>query len=236
MKAIFTLLLATFFTTAFAANEGKLTISIASGKNVSVYVDGRLQRVYDNEITVNSIRPGNHSIQVYRNTNSNTNVNNRRNQNADRRGQLLHTSNVYVRPSYHVDVVINRFGKAMVDERSLSGANNGWGDDWDSDWNRGYSGYNQAIADHEFNLLMQRIRSTWFGRLASTKDAINENYFTTMQLRQIVQVFTAESEKLELAKLAYSKLIDRNNFRQIYDLFSYASQSALDRFVKDYRG
>ncbi len=234
MKTVFTLLLATTFTAAFARNEGKLTIAIISDKNFSVYVDGRMYQDEENTFTLNQVQPGNHTIQVYRVTRNNNGYGNTRNRkrNNDRRGELLYTSTVYVKPSYHVDVVINRFGKALVDEKSLADRNGSWNDD---DWNNNNNGYMQAMTDYDFTQLMQRIRSQWFGRLGTTKDAINENYFYTSQVRQILEVFTTEFEKLELVKLSYAKLVDRQNFRQLYDLFSYASQTELDRYIRNYR-
>ena len=236
MKTIFTLLLITVFGSAFARNEGKLTISIASNKNVQVYVDGRQYKDNNGNFVLNNIQSGNHTIQVYRQArNNNGNSNGRNRTNNDRRGELVYSSTVYVRPSYHVDVLINRFGKALVDERALNDRNGRWDDedDWD---NGGYNnGYNQAINDHDFNQLLQRIRSQWFGRLGNAKDAISNHYFYTSQTRQLLELFTAEADKLELAKLSYAKIVDRQNFRQLYDLFSYSSQGELDRMIKDTR-
>jgi hypothetical protein len=233
MKAIFTLLLATVFTSAFARNEGKLTISIVSNKAYQVYVDGRQYQDNDGIFTLNNIQSGNHTIQVYR-QGRNNNGNGRNRNNYDRRGELVYSSTVYVRPSYPVDVLINRFGKALVDERALNEKSGRWDED---EWgNGGYNnGYNQAISDYEFNQLLQRIRNQWFGRLGNAKDAINNNYFYTSQTRQLLELFTSESEKLELAKLSYAKIVDRQNFRQLYDLFSYSSQAELDRFIRDNR-
>jgi hypothetical protein len=236
MKTIFTLLLITVFSSAFARNEGKLTISIVSNKNVQVYVDGRQYKSNDGLVVLKNIQPGNHNIQVYRQARNNNNGNGH-NRNNDRRGELLYSSTVYVRPSYHVDVMINRFGKALVDEKSLADRNGGWNDEDEDNWNDGgyNNGYNKAISDYEFSQLLQRIRSQWFGRLGNAKDAINKNYFYTSQTRQVLELFTSENEKLELAKLFYAKLVDRQNFRQLYDLFSYSSQSELDRFTRDNR-
>ena len=259
MKTIFTLLLATIFTSAFAYDGGKLTITIASAKNVQVYVDGRAYQDRDNSYVMNNIQPGNHTIAIYRNGKNNGNGygNNRKGRN-DRKGDLVYSSTVYVRPSYHVDVMINRFGKAMVDERALSNSRNGdWNDDEDgygndggyngnggynngnggyNNGNGGYNnGYQQAMSDNEFNQLVQKIRNQWFGKLGTARDALETKYFNTAQVRQILQLFSSENDKLELAKTSYRNLVDKQYFRQLYDLFSYQSQSELDRYVRDLR-
>ena len=145
MKTIFTLVFVTLFSSVFARNEGKLTISFVSGKNLQVYVANRQYQSNDGLIILNNIQPGNHDIQVFRQGRNNNGNNNSRNK--DRRGELLYSSTVYIRPSYHVDVMINRFGKALVDEKALNSRNGRW-DDEEDEWNEGGYGsgnsYNRA--------------------------------------------------------------------------------------------
>lgn len=251
MKNIFTLLLATVYFSAFAYDGGKLTITVPSSRNVQVYVDGRVyQNSNDNTIVLNNIQSGNHSITIYKNRgtgkgygNGNPGRNNRRN-NDSRYNQrdVLYNSNVYVRPSYHVDVMINRFGKALVDERII-GNNGNDDDDWyDNGYdngdnnNGGYSNeYRHPLSDYEFNQVLQKVRSQWLGKLSTAKDEISNHYFTSGQVRQVLQLFSSESDKLELAKISYKNVVDRQNFRKLYDLFSYRSQTELDQYTKDIR-
>lgn len=242
MKAIFTLLLATISASALAYDGGKLTITVAANRNVQVIVDGRMYQDNNNSFVLNNIQPGNHSIKVYK---KRGNANSGRNANRDRNDQqdLLYSSNVYVRASHHVDVMINRFGKALVDERVISNKRNN--DDWyeedyeNEEYNNGGDRYNndyrRAINDQEFNQLLQRIRNQWIGKQSTAKDALTEHYFTTGQVRQILQLFSSENDQLELARLSYRNLVDRQNFRQLYDLFSRASQVELDRYIREFR-
>ena len=245
MKTLFTLLLATIFgSAAFAYEGGKLTISIANNRNYQVYVDGRLYQDNDNTYTLNNIRPGNHTIAIYRGSRNNGNQGRNSNRN-NNRGELVYSSTVLVRSSYHVDVMVNRFGKAMVDERVIAGNGNRDDDDWNNggygnghdDYGQGgyNNGYNQAMSESAFNQVLYEIRNSWIGKLGKAKDAVQRNYFTTIQMRQMIQLFTAESDRLELAKLSYRKIVDRQNFRQLYDQFSYQGQSELDRYVREYR-
>lgn len=244
MKSIFTLLLATVSVSAFAYDGGKLTITVPSSKNIQVYVDGRAyQDNNNNTIVLNNVQPGNHSITVYKNNRNgngygNNGKDNRRNNNNryDQR-DVLYNSNVYVRSSYHVDVMVNRFGKALVDERAIN-SKYGDDDDWydNNNGSGGYSnGYSQAMSDYDFNQLVQKIRSQWIGKMSTARDGINNNYFNTYQVRQILEIFSSESDKLELAKLSYRNVVDKQNFRQLYDLFSYRSQTELDQYLKESR-
>ena len=232
MKTIFTLLLISLFTTsALAYDEGKITITTAIKKDVQVYVDGRLIQEQDNMVILNNVRSGNHTIRIYKRKQRNTG--NNRNTSKNNKSELIYSSTIYLKPSYHVDIMVNRFGKALVDEKAISGRN----DDWDNEgWydNDRNDNYRNALSDAEFEQLIQRIRNQWFGRLGNAKDAINEHRFRTSQVRQVIQLFSSETDKLELAKLSYKNIIDRQNFRQLYDLFSYHSQTELDRWVRNY--
>lgn len=251
MKTIFTLLLAIVSASAFAYDGGKLTVTVASQKNVQVYIDGRAYQANDNVFVLNNIQSGNHTITIYKNrSNSNSGYGNNGNYGRNGNGRkdrdrnysqadVLYNANVYVRPSYHVDVMINRFGKALVDERVING--NGYNDD--EDWydndngygSGGYDNYHQAMSDYDFNQLVQKIRNQWFGKTNTARDALDKNYFNTYQVRQVLQLFSSESDKLDLAKLSYKNIVDRQNFKQLYDLFTYQSQSELDRYIRDAR-
>lgn len=239
MKTIFTLLLATIISTAaFAYDEGRLTITVAVQKDAVVSVDGRTYQPEDNSIIIDNIRSGNHTIKVYRKTN-NRNNNGRNNNRNSQREELLYSSTIYVRPSYHVDVVVNRFGKALVDERALNDRDNDWGrdDNWGRDRDNNNS-YNRAMSDYDFNALHQKIKGAWFGSSKTTiaKDAFSRSYFSTTQVRQILQLFNSESDKLELAKLAYRNTVDQRSFFQLYDVFSFqSSKDELDRYIRDFR-
>jgi len=246
MKNIFTLFLAFISLSAFAYDGGKLTITLPSSKNVQVYIDGRFYGNNNNSIVLDNVQPGNHSVAIYKNSRNESanNGNYGRNQ-RDRKknvGDVVYSSNIYIRPNYHVDIMINRFGKALVDERAITNYRNN-DDDWyeDNQGNDGYnnggynSSYHQAMSDYDFNQLLQKIRNQWIGKLSTVKDAMNGNYFSTGQVKQMLQVFSSENDRLDLAKLSYRNLVDRQNFRQLYDLFSYQSQSELDGYVRDFR-
>ena len=55
------------------------------------------------------------------------------------------------------------------------------------------------------------------------KTAIDKNYFSSEQLREILKYFNFESNKLEIAKYAYTKICDKNNFFKVYDAFNFDS-------------
>jgi len=95
--------------------------------------------------------------------------------------------------------------------------------------------YRAPMADGQFNVLLQQVRNQWTGRLSTTQDALRGNYFTSIQVRQLLQFFPAERDRLDLVKLAYRHLVDKQNFTQLYDLFSYQGQDQLDDFIQSVR-
>jgi hypothetical protein len=242
MKTLFTLLLATVFSSAFASNEGRLTLTITSNKNVQVYVDGRAYHDNDNSFVFDNMQPGNHTIKIYRTVKNNNGRYNRSNNG----NELLYSSTIYVRPSYDVDVMINRFGKALVDERSLLDRNGRWDDDRNNDGypdkgndNGSYGNdYRQAMSSYDFEQLVSRIKNQWFssGKLNTARDGVSKNSFNTSQLRQILQIFSSDNDKLELAKLAYRQTVDSRNYYTLYDVLSFQNgRDELDRYIKDNR-
>lgn len=238
MKTVFTLLLATLFTTsAFAFDEGRLTITVSTPSNVQVVIDDRTYKLDDNSLVLNNVRAGQHTIRVYRGRANNRGNGNSRNRN--NRNNILFSSTIYVKPNYDVDVMINRFGKVLVDERDLRYSNDGWNNGNYGNNNGGYgngNSYNQAMNDHDFNQLVQKIRGQWFGKINTAKDGINNNYFTTQQVKQILQLFSSENDKLELAKLAYRNTVDQRSYPQLYDVFAYqSSRDELDQYIRNNR-
>lgn len=55
------------------------------------------------------------------------------------------------------------------------------------------------------------------------KSAIDANYLSSEQLKELLSYFTFESNKLEIAKYAYKKICDTKNFFKVYDAFNFDS-------------
>lgn len=264
MKNIFTLLLGGLLTTTAFANNITLTFPnnrnyqvMIDGRDVNGY------NYSNNTIYLNNLQYGQHSIEVYR-MKKNGRKNNLvysssfssspqydLNINIDNNGRVQmyqNRSNDYGRNGRGNNNGYDnngRWGKHKDrdrddDDRDYRGNNGGYNN---GDYNHGgYDNgsrndnrYNQAMSDYDFNQLVQKIRNQWIGKMSTARDAMNNNYFNTYQVKQVLQIFSSESDRLELAKLSYKNLVDQQNFRQLYDLFSYQSQTELDRYIKDFR-
>jgi len=98
-----------------------------------------------------------------------------------------------------------------------------------------------AMSDASFNSLYQTIRQQWpvSTQMSSLTTAFNNNnnHFTVYQARQLIQLVSTENNRLQLAKLSYRSITDRNNFSQVYDLFSsQSSKDELVAYVNNYAG
>jgi len=129
--------------------------------------------------------------------------------------------------------VINRFGKLLIDEQHTGTYNNNNdydrrrdGNDRDRD-NRDKNDYGgrfgQPMHDRQFYTVMQAVRREGSdrGRVSLANRILNDNYVSASQVKDIVQLFSHENSKLDFAKNAYAKTVDRQNYFMIFDCFSF---------------
>jgi len=107
---------------------------------------------------------------------------------------------------------------------SLPGNGNS-GNGWENNNGGGNGNYRAPMNQNDFNQLLGTIESKSF---ESTKQqialgAISNSYFTSEQIRQMLNVFTFESTKIEVAKKAYERVIDPEKFYVVYNSFTFES-------------
>jgi hypothetical protein len=96
-----------------------------------------------------------------------------------------------------------------------------------------------AMSASSFNSMYNSVRNTWgIGAKMSRLSDIFDNesyYFTVAQARQLIQLVSSESNRLQLAKAAYGNITDPDNFNLIYDvLTSQSSKNELSDYVNSY--
>jgi hypothetical protein len=107
--------------------------------------------------------------------------------------------------------------------------------------NNNYNYNNQPciISDYDFNLLRNSIESKSFDstKLEIAKQAVNNYHFSAAQVAQLMRLFTFESDKLEFAKYAYHKTIDKNRYFILNDEFTFSSSiSELNSYLQNEQG
>ncbi len=248
MKRIFTLMMVFILSNSLFAQPGessrrynyqsRISISTTSNSQVWVLIDGKSynSRNNGNDILVNDIRPGYHTVKVYQQRSDK--YNNGRWPNNNRK--LIYESGIHVKPNYHLDITINRFGKVFTDERQM---NSSYYSDFDDD---GYGGngwgnnenYMQPMNNQSFAQFIQVIKNERFDntRLTLAKQTITVNNFSANQVREIVQQFGFDDSRLDIAKFSYKNTIDKNNYFVLNDVFSFSSsKEELARYIQAYR-
>jgi nuclear transport factor 2 (NTF2) superfamily protein len=235
MKKTFTLLAALFFST-FLFAQAKLTISAISNADLRVMVDGVKYTSNGRDIVINNLKNGNHSVKIFRAANDRNRYSGNNRSNGY---QLVYSNSVFVKPQYHVDITINRFGKAFVDEQMIG---NGYNDDDDEDWgvdgnDQYYDRKSRKVMDKAvFDQFKQTMRNEVFedARLQMAKQFVGTNYFNTAQVKEMLGLFIFEENKLALAKYAYDFTADKGNYFLMNDAFIFSeNKEALMKYIQN---
>ena len=278
MKTIFTLLLSSIFSLASMAYDGtRLTVTSVSNNKMFVEVDGRRYNLDGNTVSISSIRPGTHTVRVVRELKRKAGWNLG---NGNRREETIYNIKVTFRNGYHFDILVNRFGKVLIDERRMD-PNDDWydeddsydrnddrvwddarnndrnrddedydNDDRDNRDNRDYDddrnnddpryddSYSRAMNNNDFTQAKESLRREWFEntRLETAKQIIDQNYFTSKQVKEMVLLFTFENNRLDIAKYAYGKTVDKGNYFVMNDAFAFNSnKEKLSEYIREYK-
>jgi len=251
MKTIFTLLAGSLFSLAALATDfrsSQLTVTVQDRGNYKVIVDGKKFESFGSSVIINNVDPGYHTVTISKfKVNPLFGI-------LGMRTEILYNSTIQVRPNTSISLTVDRFGKAFIDEQKIRGNGRDRDDDYydndrgngrDKNWkdkddrNSGYGTYNayvSVMSNVEFQRVLDCIQAEWFesNKMKSASQIIATNYFTSSQVKQMVQLFSFESNKLELAKQAYSKTVDKQNYQCVAEVLMFrSSKEELARFIRD---
>lgn len=214
-------------------NDGILSITNLSRQNVLIEIDGREFPYCNNALVLRDFAPGYHQINVYT----------ERTHAFPRKRVALYQKNVYVRPKYYVDIIINRFSRVLIDEQEITDSR------FDEDGRENNEEHHQEkpgpptvmprpIADNTFVSFIETIRKESFddGRMAIARSGIDQYLFTSAQAKQLISLFSFESSKLEIAKYMYGRTTDPKNYFIVYSVFTFSkTKLELAEYIKNYR-
>jgi Domain of unknown function (DUF4476) len=223
--------------------ETKLTVSSSSNATVRVMVDGNKYSSSGSDgLVIRDLPAGYHTVKVFQKKAS------RGNGGFGKSAyQVVYTGQVFLKAQYHTDITVNRFGKVLVDEQQMGFGYNededdDWGDNNGGGWNNGggngQGGYEQAMNARVFEQFKQTLRNESFDntRLSLAKQTIGTNFFTSLQVKEIVSLFSFETNKLEIAKYAYAFTVDKGSYFVVNDAFTYGnSKEELSNFIRNKR-
>ena len=210
MKRLFSIAVCGFF--AASAYSQSLRVTFNGNRDFQLLVDGTAYNsgnYLNNDVVVNNLS-GQHSISIYR-------------INKNGRSKRLYSSNVNLASNQEVHLTVNNNGSI---EREDNSSNAAYG-----------SGYRNQMSESSFNEVYRNVNNQWgqSAKLSAARDVFNTNtyYFSTDQVRQIIELLNSEASRLELLKLSYNNVVDPANFYQLYNLLrSQASRDELDNYVR----
>jgi len=197
---------------AVFAHSQSLRVSFNGNRDFQLMVDGKTYN-YDgsvnNDVVINSLS-GQHDVSVYK-------INKRG------KSKRLYSSTVSLSPGEEVHLTINNNGSISREETSSGAA----------------YGYRTPMSPTSFDAVYRNVNNQWgqSAKMSEARDALNNSsyYFSTDQVRQIVELINSEANRVELLKLSYDNITDQANFYQLYDLLrSQVSRNELDNYVRNY--
>jgi hypothetical protein len=90
--------------------------------------------------------------------------------------------------------------------------------------------------EENFNDLKSTINNMTFesSNINVLKTALDKNLVSVQQVKELMRYFTFEDNKLEIAKYAYKKTCDKQNYFKVYDSFNYSSSTdELKKYISD---
>jgi hypothetical protein len=202
---------------AFAQqNTNTTTIVVTGTQNLKLSIDGKMYNlangnVTDNRTTVvlNYLKAGQHNLLISR-TGAYSN-------------QVEKVYPVFnLRKGYNMLVNVNANGSMELIEIKNTEAEN-----------------RSPMSNAAFAVLLKNIKSQQSanGRRSLIANSLNntDNYFTAYQIVQLLQPVNSETYRLQLAKLSYRTVVDRNNFTRVKDILrSQEAKEDLEWYVNNY--
>lgn len=234
MKKFFTLFFASLFSLSLLAFEGsRLSISsLATSAEMKIEVDGRKFTMKNNSITLSYLAEGYHQVKIFREKKGKGFA-------FGRNDVIVYSNSVFLKRGFHLDITVNRFGKVLLDERRID-RDDDWYQDEDDYYDNGNGGWNDGYGNvmngREFEVLKESLRKEWFeaNRLISVRFIIDKNNFTTQQVKEFMLLFTFEKNRLEIARYAYSKTVDKKNYYLVNEALTFSSsKDELARFIRN---
>lgn len=245
MKKISTLGFAVLFSLAsFAAfSPSRLTVSAEGNNDISVTVDGNRSgaQLAGSSVVFENLQPGFHQVSVYRLTDRRFGFFGPK-RGADYR--LVYSSSVNIRPMFTTSIALDRFGRVDVIEQPMRRNDNDrkWDTDRKDDQtyydrdprNESAYSYKCVISNADF-FAAQRVmdRESDNGRLLYAKRLADENWMSAEQVKELARFFSFDNCRFEFVQYAYSKTIDKDNFRVVCSAFvSNDGRNRVENFLR----
>jgi hypothetical protein len=229
MKKIILILLSFLINTVTSTaqtNRSEVNVQLSDHQLLTIVVDGREYQKSGSKITIGNLPSGKHRLKVYRYFPPNNN-------NRVAHAQLVFEGKIKIRPSssYLCIVDANRHSINIREMNITSNSNHTATISHINKPQNNPSLEGKIIPETRLNevgnLAEQKITDT--EKLKLLKDSLENSSFSSAQIATILHWLTFEDSKLEFAKWAFPKTLDKENYNQLKALFTNnASQKIID--------
>jgi len=243
----------------FASAFSELTITINENAEFYVVMDGRQYDSHTGAVVISSVSHGNHSMEVFKHTlvlngfvtdrifrgSVDVMPNKRIYATIDRFGSFVILRSENMNPSFDYGYGYDNGPGNSHGNGHGNGHGNSYGNGHDNGNHYGnnsgyYSSYSyntggympMGMSPESFSMLMASMRREAFDetRVRMATSAITMSGVTSAQLAGLMRMLTFDSNRLNLAKIAYNFVVDKNNIFLINDAFTFNSNA--DEFYR----
>ncbi len=225
MKNVILTLIIGFSTLSLKANHfSNLNINIADRANYEVIFNNQFLGNNGNSFTLNQVAPGRYPLLVTKIIPTHWGF----------QKKIIYNGGIEIPAGAEVSALIDRFNRLQISWRPFAPVNTYTPDHCGTPPAGYYEPMPIGMHPNAFGQLKSTINNQWFdsGKLQVARQAISMNSLTAAQVAELMQLFSFESSKLELAKMAFANTVDKQNYYIVNNAFWFSSSVAeLDQYI-----
>jgi hypothetical protein len=215
-KTLYILALLVMLTAAantYAQKVSSLTLSLYDGSTFAVEFDKSVIAKQSEEITIDGIAGGKHYIKI-----TPTNA-----------SKPIYSSEITITEGYTIRAVIDEYKAFNIYQKFRYRKTKGSIEVIDWEHHNGNiehdEEYYRVISDRDFTDLTNIVAGTPFDgtKIELLKYGIDRSFFTTDHVNSMIKMLTFETYRLEIAKYAYKKTVDKRNYLTVFGNFKFSS-------------
>lgn len=241
---IFTLISALMISAAsIAAHQGEIAILSGTGEAFYVMVDGNYQNYQpQSNVSMKMWTNNLHNVKIYAANNRFTfdqnmvaKPNTRMVYKIVRQYGAYQLVFVQESPMYGYNPPVGNYPTSPQDNCHPNNSQTGGG--YVGNYNNGqgnYYGGAKVLSPTEFDNLKRAVENETFSddKLRVARVAAQSKYMRVSQIKEIARLFTFSSEQLAFTKLAYANCVDKQNYYEVMEVFTFSSDKrALEEFI-----
>ncbi len=201
-------------------NETSLSLSLYDGGTFGVEIDDEAFTKQSEELIIDGITGGRHYMKVWETGST----------------KPTFAGYINITEGYTTRAVIDENRKFYVYQKYKYRKDRNRENEHDP----GYIGENNysVISDRDFTDLTNIVKASPYDgtRVELLKYGIDRSYFTTEMVNSMLKMLTFENYKLEIAKYAYQKTVDKRNYLKLFENFKFDSyKKELMDYIQDYK-